>query len=188
MRMGETPIGIAGYTEYVQLLTSAPELYGRWGIAQVPGIMQEDGDINRATGSISKTANIILEQSDKQEAAWEFLKWWMSEETQVNYGRQLEAIIGESARWNTANVEAFYRLPWKTEDKEVIRETLANAQEQYIVPGGYFTSRHLINAWNSAVVNNENARDMLERAVKDINKELANKLEEFGLQDAKIIP
>ena len=188
MRMGETPIGIAGYTEYVQLLTSAPELYGRWGIGLVPGILQEDGGINRSTGSISKTANIILEQSDKQEAAWKFLKWWMSEETQVSYGRQLEAIIGESARWNTANVDAFFRLPWKTEDKEVIRETLANAQEQYIVPGGYFTSRHLINAWNSVVVNNENARDMLEQAVKDINKELKNKLEEFRLQDAKIIP
>ncbi len=188
MRMGETPIGIAGYSEYIQFLTSAPELYGRWGITLVPGMANEDGTVSRETGSISKTANVILAQSDKQEAAWEFMKWWMSEETQVNYGRQLEAIIGESARWNTANVEAFYKLPWKTEDKKVIQETLQNAQEQYIVPGGYFTSRHLINAWNSVVVENENARDALEKAVKDIDKELRNKIEEFGLQDADIIP
>lgn len=188
MRTGETPLGIGGYSEYIQFLTSAPELYGRWGITLVPGSADADGTVRRDTGSISKTANIILSQSDNQEAAWEFMKWWMSEDTQVEYGRQLEAIIGESARWNTANVEAFYRLPWKTEDKDVIQNTLVNAQEQYIVPGGYFTSRHLINAWNSVVVNNENARDALEKAVKDINKELNAKITEFGLQNEDIIP
>ena len=188
MRTGATPLGIAGYTEYIQFLTSAPELYGRWGITLVPGIENEDGTISRETGSVSKTANLILSQSDKQEAAWEFMKWWMSEETQVNYGRQLEAVIGESARWNTANVEAFYRLPWKTEDKAIIQATLEDAQEQYIVPGGYFTSRHLINAWNRVVINDERPRDALEEAVKDINKELNVKIEEFNLQDVDVIP
>jgi len=56
------------------------------------------------------------------------------------------------------------------------------AEEQLIVPGGYFTGRHIINAWNRVVVNNENARDSLEEAVKDINKELENKRKEFGLE------
>ncbi len=188
MRTGETPIGIGGYSAYIQFLSSAPELYGRWGITMVPGTLNADGTINRQTGTISNTANVILSQSDKQEAAWEFLKWWMSEETQTSYGRQLEAIIGESARWNTANVEAFYNLPWKSEDKDTIQQILADADEQYIVPGGYFTCRHLINAWNSVVVDMDNARDALERAVEDINKELNAKIEEFGLQDAIIIP
>ena len=50
------------------------------------------------------------------------------------------------------------------------------------MPGGYFTSRHLINAWNRVCVNNENARDALEEAVKDINTELINKRREFGLE------
>ncbi len=188
MRTGATPLGVAGYTEYIQFLTSAPELYGRWGVTAVPGIANPDGTVSRETGSVSKTANLILSQSDKQEASWEFLKWWMSEDTQVNYGRQLEAVIGESARWNTANVDAFFRLPWKTEDKLVIQATLEDAQEQYIVPGGYFTSRHLINAWNRVVINDEKARDALEEAVKDINKELDVKIEEFGLQAVDVIP
>ncbi len=188
MRTGATPIGIGGYTEYMQFLTSAPELYGRWGIAKVPGSLNADGTINRSTGSISKTANLILAQSDKQEAAWKFLKWWMSADTQAEYGRQLEAVIGESARWNTANVEAFFRLPWRTADKAIIQETLEEAQEQYIIPGGYFTSRHLINAWNRVVVNDERTRDALEEAVKDINKELISKREEFGLQNVDVIP
>ena len=33
------------------------------------------------------------------------------------------------------------------------------------------------------VVNNKDARDMLEKAVKDINKELDNKRKEFGLDN-----
>ena len=125
---------------------------------------------------------MILSQSDKQEAAWEFLKWWMSEETQTRYGRELEAILGTGARWNTANVDAFFSLPWDHRHAQIIKAQMESAREQLIVPGGYFTGRHIINAWNSVVVNNENVRDMLEDAVKDINKELENKRREFGLE------
>lgn len=182
IRTGTMPIGIGNYTTYLQLLTSAPELYGRWSIAPVPGTEQPDGTVSHAVGTTASTAGVILSQSDKQEAAWEFLKWWMSEETQTRYGRELEAILGTGARWNTANVEAFFSLPWDQRHAEIIKAQMESAQEQMIVPGGYFTGRHIINAWNSVVVSNRNVRDMLEKAVKDINKELQNKRIEFGLE------
>lgn len=182
IRTGTMPIGIGNYTTYLQLLTSAPELYGRWSIAPVPGTEQPDGTVSHAVGTTSATAGVILSQSDKQEAAWEFLKWWMSEETQTRYGRELEAILGTGARWNTANVESFFSLPWDQRHAQIIKAQMESAEEQLIVPGGYFTGRHIINAWNSVVVNNENVRDMLEDAVKDINKELENKRKEFGLE------
>lgn len=187
MRSGTMPIGIGNYTTYMQFLTSAPELYGRWGVAPVPGLEQEDGSINHSVGTMSSTAAMILNQSDKQEAAWEFLKWWMSEDTQTQYGRELEALIGTSARWNTANTNAFYNLPWNVKDLEIIMAQMEEASEQWIVPGGYFTGRHIINAWNRVILNNENARDSLEEAVKDINKELEAKVKEFGLEDEIII-
>jgi len=182
IRTGTMPVGIGNYTTYLQLLTSAPELYGRWSIAPVPGTVQADGTVSHAVGTTSSTAGVILSQSDKQEAAWEFLKWWMSEETQTRYGRELEAILGTGARWNTANVNAFFALPWDQRHAQIIRAQMDEAQEQLIVPGGYFTGRHIINAWNRVVVNNENVRDSLEEAVKDINKELLNKRIEFGLE------
>lgn len=182
IRTGTMPIGVSNYTTYLQLLTSAPELYGRWSIAPVPGTEQADGTVSHAVGTTSSTAGVILSQSDKQEAAWEFLKWWMSEETQTRYGRELEAILGTGARWNTANVNAFFALPWDQRHAEIIRAQMESAQEQLIVPGGYFTGRHIVNAWNSVVINNENARDMLEKAVKDINRELENKRKEFGIE------
>ena len=40
---GTMPIGIGNFTTYMQLMTSAPELYGRWSIAPVPGTRQADG-------------------------------------------------------------------------------------------------------------------------------------------------
>ena len=182
IRTGTMPIGIGNFTSYMQLLTSAPELYGRWSIAPVPGTMQSDGTVKHTVGTTASTANIILEQSKKKDAAWEFLKWWTSEDTQTRYGRELEAILGTGARWNTANVNAFYSLPWDARHKQIIQAQMNVSQEQLIVPGGYFTGRHIINAWNRVCINNENARDALEKAVKDINKELKNKREEFGLE------
>lgn len=182
IRTGTMPIGIGNFTTYMQLLTSAPELYGRWAIAPIPGTVQSDGTVSHAVGTTAATAGVILAQSDKQEAAWTFLKWWMSEETQMRYGRELEAVLGTGARWNTANVNAFFSLPWDARHATIIRAQMEAAREQLIVPGGYFTGRHIINAWNRVVVNNENARDSLEEAVKDINKELHNKRVEFGLE------
>ena len=182
IRTGTMPIGIGNFTTYMQLMTSAPELYGRWSIAPVPGTLQADGTVKHTVGTTASTANIILSQSEKQEAAWEFMKWWCSEEVQTRYGRELEAILGMGARWNTANVNAFYSLPWDARHERVIKAQMDASEEQLIVPGGYFTGRHIINAWNRVVINNENARDALEKAVKDINKELQNKRMEFGLE------
>ncbi len=182
IRTGTMPLGIGNFTTYMQLMTSAPELYGRWSIAPVPGTEQADGTVKHTVGTTAATADIILSQSEHQEEAWEFLKWWSSEEIQTRYGRELEAILGMGARWNTANVNAFFALPWDARHEAVIKAQMDAAEEQLIVPGGYFTGRHIINAWNRVVINNENARDALEKAVKDINKELSNKRQEFGLE------
>lgn len=122
MRTGEMPIGIGDYNLYIQLSVAAPELAGRWGIAPIPGTVRPDGTIDRSNGSISGQSGIILNQSEKKEEVWEFLKWWTSTPVQTKFARELEAIIGTEARWNTANLEAFTNLAWKKEDLEVIKK------------------------------------------------------------------
>lgn len=180
MRNGDTPIGVATYSHYMQLSTSAPELYGRWAIAPVPGIISKDGAIDRSVGSIASTSAVIMQQSTKKQEAWEFIKWWTSDEVQARYGKELEALLGVEARWNTANKKAFEDLPWDRDDLEIIKYQLDHSKEQPIVLGGYFTTRHLTNAWNRVVINNETVRDSIEQAVEDINKELTAKQEEYG--------
>lgn len=177
-RTGEMPIGIAGYPEYMTLSIAAPELAGKWAIALIPGHVNSKGIIDRSVGGIASTADIILKNTKYKDEAWEFLKWWSDAHVQERFGKELEALVGLEARWNTANKDAFLRIPWKKEDLEVIKEHWQWANDMPVVPGGYFTGRHLVNAWNRSVLGEMNVRDSLEQAVEDINKELLMKQEE----------
>ncbi len=183
MRTGEMPIGIGNYGLYMQLSVAAPELAGRWGIAPLPGTFREDSMVDRSNGTLAGQCGIIMNQTENPDEAWEFMKWWMSTSVQTKFARELEALIGVEARWNTANLEAFTNLAWKKEDLDVIRGQWKWAKETPIVLGGYFTNRHINNAWNSVVISGEPVRDALEKAVDEINRELRMKQEEYGIFD-----
>ena len=179
-KTGEMPIGIADYWTYVLLSTAARELTGRWEMSPIPGIRMEDGTINRSTGG-SGNAVVIFKQSEHPQEAWEFAKWWTSAEVQLQYGVELEALLGVEARWNTANVEALQGMSWPKHDIEAITEQWQWFQERPVVLGGYYTPRHIQNAWNKVVLQGSNARETLEEGIKQINRELRKKQEEFGI-------
>ncbi len=181
-RAGEMPIGIADYSTYILLSTAAPELAGWWGMKPLPGILQEDGRINRSTGGLAQTG-VIFHDTDMPEESWAFLKWWTSADAQERFGSELEALLGVEARWNTANVEALERLPWHEEDIAAILEQWNWFKEREVVLGGYYTTRHLFNMWNEIVLSGKLPREAVETGVKEINKELRKKREEFGLDD-----
>ncbi|MDQ0060156.1 extracellular solute-binding protein [Paenibacillus harenae] len=179
-RSGEMPIGVADYSTYVLLSTAAPELTGWWGMKPMPGTSQADGQINRSTGGIAQTG-MIFKDTDMKEDAWEFLKWWTSADTQERFGSELESLLGVEARWNTANIEALQRMPWQTSDINAILEQWEWFKEREVVIGGYYTTRHIANIWNQIVLNGKIPREAVEEGVKEINKELRKKREEFGL-------
>lgn len=179
-RSGEMPIGVADYSTYILLSTAAPELTGWWGMKPMPGIRQPDGRINRSTGGLGQTA-VIFKNTDMKEEAWTFLKWWTSADTQERFGAELEALLGVEARWNTANVEALKRLPWAEEDIAAVLEQWEWFRERQVVLGGYYTTRHIANMWNEIVLNGKLPREAIEAGVREINKELRKKREEFGL-------
>ncbi|AIQ60600.1 hypothetical protein PBOR_29405 [Paenibacillus borealis] len=180
-RSGEMPIGVADYSTYILLSTAAPELTGWWGMKPMPGIEQEDGRINRSTGGLAQTG-IIFKDSDMKEESWEFLKWWTSADAQENFGSELESLLGVEARWNTANIEALKRLPWQQDDIDAILEQWDWFKEREVVLGGYYTTRYIANIWNEIVLNGKFPREAMEQGVREINKELNKKREEFGLK------
>jgi hypothetical protein len=49
------------------------------------------------------------------------------------------------------------------------------------VPGSYFVSRCIDNAFRAVLYDGDNAREVFEREVEDINREIARKRKEFGL-------
>lgn len=183
-RTGEMPIGVGSYNTYIMLTVAAPELYGRWGIAPLPGIRMEDGSIDRTAGG-APSAAIVLNQSENKEEAWQFLKWWTSTDTQSQFGSDIESLVGIEARWNTANSEAFKNIAWDKKDLAVFEEQWKWYKEQPVVLGGYFTDRHIKNAATSVIMSGMNERDALEKAIKDINKEMRNKQIEYGIIEEK---
>ena len=180
MRTGEIPIGISHYWDYILFSTAAPELIGRWKMVPLPGTPLPDGTIDRSSGGEGR-AVVMLKSSKLKDESWEFMKWWMSTEVQSRYAQELQALIGVEARWNTANVEALENLPWPKEDIAAIQEQWKWFKERPVVLGGYFTDRHIVNAWNRIVLLGWSEREAVEEAVRDINRELAKKREEFGL-------
>lgn len=171
-RSGEMPMGIVNFMLYMQITAAAPELVGKCGVALIPGTEREDGTIDRTYTGICAESVMIMEQSDKKKEAWEFLKWWTDVDVQSRFGEEIESLMGETARWNTANIAAFTDMAWENADLEVILKSYESVTQMPVVLGGYFTTRHITNAFNRTVVSGMDAMSSLEKAVKDIDREL----------------
>lgn len=178
-RSGSIPIGISGFNTYMTLLNSAPEIANSWGVAPYPGYLDENGNVLRYISGAQSTA-VIFESTDQPEKSWDFLKWWTSTEIQSEFAETLRLTYGNEYMWNTANLEAFSKLPWNEEHKKAILEMLDWIVEIPRVPGNYMTQRSLSNALNNIILRNANVRQELAEAQKDVRDEVLSKLEEFG--------
>ncbi len=124
---------------------------------------------------------MIMATSDRKEDAWNFLKWWMSAETQSSYGNEIENVLGVSGRVATANLEALANLPWSNRDYRQLTAQLQWVQAIPQIPGSYYTERNIKNAFYTVYNNNEDPRETLQDIVKTINTEIDSKRKEFGL-------
>nr|AGS52355.1 N-acetyl-D-glucosamine ABC transport system, sugar-binding protein [uncultured bacterium contig00073] len=180
-RTGEMPIAFADYSWFNTLEVFAPEIRGLWGFARMPGLLRSNGIVDRSV-STGTLAAMILSNSRNQDLAWEFLKWWISSDTQLRFGRELESIMGAAARYPTANYEAFRQLPWGSEQMAVLDEQRGWTVGIPEVPGGYFVSRHITNAVRRVINEGEDTRETLLDYAITINDELIKKRKEFGLE------
>ncbi|MCL2720487.1 MAG: extracellular solute-binding protein [Treponema sp.] len=180
-RTGEMPLAFADYTNFNTLEVFAPELRGLWGFARVPGLRKPDGTIDRSV-STGTLASMIFSKSKRPDLAWEFMKWWVSSETQLRFGRELESVMGAAARYPTANYEAFRQLSWGSEQMAVLDEQRSWAVGVPEVPGGYFVSRHITNAARRILNEGQDTRETLLDYTITINDELMKKRLEFGLE------
>lgn len=178
-RSGTAPLGIDVYTVYTNLAQAAPEIEGRWGIAKVPGIKQEDGTVNH-TVSGSGTGCAILNSSKHKDEAWEFLKWWTSAETQLLYNNNVESILGAVSRVTTANIEAFSSMDWDSEDLEILLEQREWIEEIPEIPGSYYVSRSVDQAFWGVINKSERPKDMLEKWGQIANQEIKRKIAEYS--------
>ena len=142
----------------------------------------EDGNVDHSVIA-GQTACLILENSTMKEEGWQFLKWWMSEDTQTSYGVEVENVLGVAGRVATANMDALENLPWSSKDLKQLQAQLEWVKVVPEVPGGYYTERHVKNAFYAVKNSLEDPRETLEDYVKTINNEITNKRIEFGLEE-----
>ena len=185
-RSGEMPIGIANFTTYNTLVVSAPEIAGLWDFTLVPGTEKTDENGNAyidRSAFVSGSATMMLKTEDEKlkQSAWEFMKWWASSDTQVRFGREIEALLGSSARYATANMEAIKQLSWSASDIEILEKQLNYTVGIREVPGGYYTGRHISNACRKVINEKTDPREtIIDYSIK-IDEELTKKRKEFGL-------
>lgn len=181
-RYSVLPIGIVDSNSYNLIKNGAVELDGQWELAPYLGTVQEDGSIDRwyvANG----TGGAIFADTDKAEAAWEFLKWWTSEEVQVEYTYTLRSTYGDTYFWLPSNLEALEQAPIDQEDKAVIMDMVKWLRDVPRTPGQYLLERSISDIWNAMVLDGASAQVVADEKSIDINREITKKMQEMGFYD-----
>ena len=181
-RSGEMPLGVASYATYNTLMVSAPEIRGLWDFTLFPGTVQEDGSIDRTAQTDGLCCMMIATDDETvKKNAWEFMKWWTSADAQVRFGREMESILGASARYQTANKDALRQLAWSNKQLKVLEEQRSHTRGFPEIAGGYSTTRHLTNAVRKVINTKEDQRETLLNYARTINEEIRIKRREFNL-------
>ena len=178
-RSGTMPLGIESYTLYQQLSETAPEINGRWGVALVPGTENSDATLNH-TVSGAGTGAVILKDSNAKKEAWEFLKWWTSSDVQLRYSNNLESILGPIGRVASSNVQAVRSMSWNSKDIEIILKQWDNVEEIPEIPGSYYLTRAVDQAFWSVVNSIQPAKDALVEWGRVANDEITRKIQEYN--------
>lgn len=177
-RTGMTPLGISTYSLYTQLKVAASEIDGLWGVTAIPGTVREDGSVSHASAG-SGSGCSILEMSEHKEEAWEFLKWWVSADTQLNFSNELEAVLGSTGRVTVSNVEALKNMSWDDGDLDEILNAWKEVEEVPEYPGSYYVARSIYQAYWNVVNANKNGKDMLMKFGKEADDEIIRKWNQY---------
>lgn len=187
-RTGEMPIGIASYNStYNHLVVFATELRGKWQFLPLPGFEREDGTINNVSVS-TVNAIVMITGADeaKKKDSWEFMKWHTGAQCQIDYSNEMVAIMGDSAKYATANVKALESMPWTREEYENLNAQFSNLASIPNYPGSYIIGRYTKFAFLAVYNDNADAVTQLLSYITTINKEITRKRSEFGLPTLEI--
>ena len=141
-------------------------------IATVTGCVMIDNDTNKKNQK---------NRVQKDQAAWEFMKWYTGNEFQAEYANEIVSILGVAARPATANKEALASLPWNKEEYDNIMEQFGHLTAVQNHPGSYYLARYVSFAFLAAYNDGKDAADSISGYAIDINKEINRRREEFGM-------
>ncbi len=180
-KTGEMPIGIIDYTTYNQMILFATEIAGLWEMVPIPGIVDENGNINNV--AISSVTSIVLPAGTRDaEASWALMDWWVDTDFQVDYSNELVAVMGPAAKNATANREALEELPWSSSEYHNLELQMNNLTAITAYPGSYIIARYTTFAFLDAYNDLADPVDSLLNYINAINKEITRKRAEFDYE------
>lgn len=184
-KTGEMPIGIVDYTQYNQMILFATEIAGLWDMVPIPGIMDEDGNINNVC--VAGVGSIVMMDGCRDlEAAWKFMDWWVDHDFQVDYSNELVAIMGPAAKNATANRQALEELPWSSTEYQNLNRQMNNLTAIPAYPGSYIIGRYTNFAFLAAYNDLADPVDSLLNYINAINKEITRKRKEFNYETLEV--
>lgn len=175
-RTGELPLTIITYDFYLKLYASAPEIRNLWKMTTIPAVKEGEN-----IAIITETAACIYEKSKNKDAAWEFLKWWTSTETQRTYSYKVESVFGVAGRYTSADPDAFSQVAWSGEELEVLTSQRDKSVALPTVPGNYYVARNITNAFEAVLYNQKNPREALKYWINQTDQEIKRRSEEFDV-------
>jgi len=182
-RYNKLPVGIIDFNTYMQLKNAAPELVGQWELAPYPGVLNEEtGEVERWYVG-NGTGGIMFENSNLQDESWEFMKWWMSTETQTEFAYTLQSMYGPEFLWLSGNINAVESSPLDNTDKAIILEQIKWLRDVPRTPGQYMLERGLSDIWNNVTFDGVPVRVAIDTQVIIIDREIKRKMIEFGYLD-----
>lgn len=180
---GNIAMGCGDISTYLLLQRSSSGMDGLWDIALMPGIANADGSINRSFPTVSSGSMIMKDTKDPQ-LAWDFLKWWMQDDVQARYARQLRTTYGEEYVYLSANIRALEKgdfLP--AAHQSILLEQISSSKQTPSHPADMLVERALSNAWNNVVIGGMDVRTAIDNAAIEAKRGIDRKLKEFGYMD-----
>ncbi len=182
-RNGTMPLAIVDYTTYNQLIVFAPEIKGLWEFTPIPGTIREDGTTidNTTVASVSAMMMMRTVTDDNALSAWIFMQWWTSAKIQSAFANEMEALLGPSAKQNTANLEALEGMSWSKDEYDNLKAQFNAVECTPEFPGSYILGRYTNFAFLGVYNDGEQPVNKLQSYIVDINNELTRKRKEFNL-------
>ena len=182
-RTGEMPIIVGDYAGLYNTLTvAATEIAGLWEFCSLPGSVRTNPDGTKYINYDSLAgvgATVLLKGADVK-PSWQFIQWQTGAEAQANYGNRMVSLIGPSAKYETANINAINDLSWTSSEKEAIMNQIDHLSSIVNYPGSYIYNRYTQFAFLDAVNDNADPIDAMTSYIDAINSEITRKRKEFA--------
>ena len=109
------------------------------------------------------------------------MQWQTHEDVQSEYGNQMVALIGPSAKYESANIYALDGMSWTAEEKKAIWDQMDHLYSVVNYPGSYIIGRYTNFAFLAAVNERQDPVEALMSYIDAINDEVYRKRAEYDL-------